>query len=140
MAKEKFTPQEVLDLLGDGTTYSKKEIADRLGCCPATVTNKIKTLRQDGEPIIHSNNGLSLILNKEQLEDFGKATETRDFVEWTTQMIYGIVRLAQPIKRYLPDMKRTLRISYTPDERKQLLKTCAKITALLIYANEQDDF
>ncbi len=63
----KVTPQEIKEML-EREQYTKVELADIKKVCEQTIGNKIRQLRQDGEPIIHGSNGF-ILLTKENLTD-----------------------------------------------------------------------
>ena len=134
----KITPQEVLELLNEHEYLTKAELSEILSCSKDTIRSKIRTLRNDGEAIIHSNNGLS-ILSKELLKDIEKADELAAFTDWILASFKGMIKIAHPIKPLLPTMKRTLKESLTKEERKELMQSCIKVAALLTYAEAEEE-
>ena len=55
MSREmKVTPQEVLEELQENEYSTKEGLSEMFDCCVATIRSKLRVLREDGEPIIHS--------------------------------------------------------------------------------------
>ena len=135
----KVTAQEILDLLIEYRYITVEELASLNECSKETIRNKLRELRKDGEAIIHSRNGLTLI-NKELLIDDEKAAhELSEYVDWMIGILKAIYRGGKPIKPLLPTMKRELNKQLSKDEKKQLLRTCASYVALLAYGDADDE-
>lgn len=134
----KVTSEEVLDTLSNNDYMTVMDLAQEYDCSPQTIRRKLRELRKSGEPIIHSFSGLSLI-NKIDLEEVEKAQELESFINWTLSTFKSMIRCASPTKKFLPQMRRTLQIELSKEERTELMKTCARVTALLAFMEAQDE-
>lgn len=135
----RITAQEVLDQLKDNEYVTIAQLSDYLDCSPATIRSRLRGLREDGEAIIHSSNGLSLV-NREVLQEVEKSEELQNFVNWMLSTFKSMILCASPVKPLLPTMKRTLKLKLDKSERKELMQSCARVTALLAYIDAEEDF
>lgn len=133
----KVTPQEIKEML-EKEQYTKSELADIFNVCKETISNKLRELRKDGEPIIHTSNGL-LILTKENLSDEEISDSFRVFIEWIMKIMKGMMICAKPVKPLLPMLRRSLKDSMSPEERKHLTESCVKIKGLLDYIETEEE-
>lgn len=133
----KVTPQEIKEML-EKDQYTKGELSDIFKVCQMTISNKLRQLRHDGEPIIHTSNGL-VILTKENLTDENISEAFRVFVEWMMKIMKSMMICAKPVKPLLPTLRRSLKDSMTPEERSHLNDSCVKIKGLLDYIETEEE-
>lgn len=132
MNKERVTAQEVKEMLEENSPLTKAQMAYSKECTTATIGNKLRVLRRDGEPIIHSDQGLTL-LTKEMLKDPEVAETLDNYTKWMMGTFKGLINCIKPIKPLLPTLKRALKENFSPEERRALTKHHAGIVALLTY-------
>jgi predicted DNA-binding transcriptional regulator YafY len=133
----KVTPEEVRQEIA-GNHVTAATLADRFDVKRETIQRKIKDLREDNEPIIHTADGYILI-NREWLEDEDNASDLEKYQLWIIKTLKGLRRLATPIRPLLPQMRRTLSVNMSREERHELMQSCAKITALLAFTEVEDE-
>ncbi len=133
----KVTPEQVREEI-EGNHLTAAALADRFDVCKETIKGKIKVLREDNEPIIHTSDGYILI-NKEWLEDEDNASDLEKYQLWIIKTLKGLRSLASPIRPLLPTMRRTLSVNMSREERHELMQSCAKITALLAFTEVEEE-
>lgn len=133
----KVTPQEIKEQL-ESDFYSQSELADIYNVTVQTVKNKIRKLRQDGEPIIHTQNGM-VLLTRENLTDEEISEAFRIWIDWLMNVVKGMMICAKPVRPLLPTLRRTLKDSMSPYERKELAQSCVTIKGLLDYVEVQQE-
>jgi len=140
----KVTPEEVLDtLLGSaqkGAPRTKRDLAQTYDVCNTTIASKIRTLREDGNAIIHDRDGYRLI-SKELLQEWdGLASTLESFINWSLKIVRSMYVSLDPTGPILPEMKRQLGDGMTQDERRLLGKQCVKVKALLDHMEAESEF
>ncbi len=55
------------------------------------------------------------------------------------KVVKGMMICAKPVRPLLPGLRRTLKDSMTPDERKHLSESCVKIKGLLDYVETEEE-
>ena len=133
----KVTPQEIKDKLEEGQ-YTQAELADIYDVTVQTVKNKLRKLRQDGEPIIHTSNGMCL-LTRENLSDEEISEAFRIWIDWLMNVVKGMMICAKPVRPLLPTLRKELKESMSPSERKELAHSCVTIKGLLDYVEVQQE-
>jgi len=133
----KVTPEEVKQEI-KGNHLTAAQLADYFNVKRETIKRKIKSLRKDNEPIIHTEDGYILI-NKEWLEDDANAVKLDRYSRWIVSTLDALRPLAQPIRPLLPQMRRTLSVNMSREERHELMQSCAKITALLAFTEVEEE-
>lgn len=133
----KVTAQEVKEML-EKEQYTKSELADIFKVCGETIKNKLRQLRNDGEPIIHNENGF-LLLTKEGLTDEEISEAFRVWIEWLMSVVKGMMICAKPVRPLLPALRKELRDKMSLDERKHLAESCVKIKGLLDYVETEEE-
>lgn len=136
--QQKITAQEILEFLEEHDAITISHLAALHDVTPPTVRSRIRELRQDGEAIIHSSNGVQLV-TKEDLTDPVIAEAMSSFVNWVLSCVKGQVILANPVKPMLPTMKKALRDNMSKDERRQLAKSCVTVRALLDWVETEEE-
>ena len=137
--KKIVTAQAILEKIKEDWA-KKQELADHFECSVDKIGTLIKDLRTDGEAIIHSQNGLKAIDDKEEIEnseEFAKALE--NMIKWVMGTIYGVHTIMIPNKPLLPAMRRCLNaIGYNKAERKKLRDSCLKLGSALVMIEQLD--
>jgi len=133
----KVSAAEVKEVIA-GNHATAGALAEHFDVCSATIRDRIKRLRWENEPVIHSPDGYILI-DKAWLENEDNAGELEQYQRWIVRTLKGLRPLANPIKPLLPQMRRTLSASMSREERHELMQTCAKITALLAFTEVEED-
>jgi len=134
---QKLTAAEVKEHL-DENVSTIGFMADNFNVSKPTVRSRLRTLREDGNPIIHDKNGIRLI-SREELTDADIAKTAESFAKWVLSCIKGHSILAQPLKPLLPQIKRTLQLEYTPEERRELAISCIRIKALIDWSEVEKE-
>lgn len=122
----------------DGAFNTAAELAEKFDVCTQTIRNKIRTLRQENEPVIHTQNGYILI-NREWLAVEENAKDLEAYQRWIISAFKAFRPLINPIKPLLPLMRRTLSVNMSREERHELMQACAKVTALLAFSEVEDE-
>ena len=138
MAKAKLTPQMVLEQLGLFDSITIAQMAEMFDCSEETVRNRLRTLRKDGSPIIHSANGISLI-DKEWLSEFENSRILESFVGWMLASMKAMYVCAGPVRPLLPTMRRALGPNYSKEDRHQIMKICAKVASMIAYVETEEE-
>ena len=133
----KVTPEEVRQEITNGF-HTAAGLADMFDVCKDTIKKKIKTLREDNEPIIHTTDGYILI-DKEWLKDEDNAVALEQYTLWIIKTLKGLRPLANPVRPLLPQMRKTLALNMSREERHELMSNCAKITALLAFTEVEEE-
>jgi biotin operon repressor len=137
---QKVTAQQVRETLEENRTATISNMAEVHGVTQPTIRSRVRELRQSGDPIIHSRNGLSLIDKDDILEDKEIADMVRAFVDWNLKMVKAVMILSTPMKPLLPSLKKSLKLEMSADERKSLARSCVKLKALLDHVEAEEDF
>jgi len=133
----KVTAQEVKEML-EKEQYTRGELADIFKVCEETIRNKLRQLKNDGEPIIHTESGL-LLLTKENLTDEEISEAFRVWIKWLMGFVAGAIICAKPIRPLLPQLRKEVREKLSLDERKELAESCIKIKALLDHVEIEEE-
>lgn len=135
--KVQISPEDVRGEI-NGVHAKQKDLAERFDVHPRTIRNKIRILRQDDDPIIHTPEGYILI-TKEWCEDENNAKELEQYVSWVIRTLKSLRPLIKGTKPMLPQMKRTLSLNYSKEEKHEVMKICASAVALLAWAEIEED-
>ena len=133
----KVTAQEIKEQLETGQ-YTQGELSDIYNVTTQTIKNKIRELRKDGEPIIHTSNGM-MLLTRDDLTDSDIAEAFQAWVGWLLSVVKGMMFCAKPVKPLFPALRRNLKDSLTAPERKILARSCVVIKGLLDYVEVESE-
>jgi len=133
----KVSAEDVLSQI-NGKHKKKRDLAKDFEVTDRTISNKIRTLQEVGHPIIFSKKGL-ICIDKEWLESEPHAEELEDFLNWCIGGIKRFHSLISPTQPLLPEMKRTLSVNYSPEERRELARDCFKAGAFLTFIEEVEE-
>ena len=135
----KITAEEVLEILIEKGQVTLSQLAEYLHVCPATVRDRLRELRKDGEPIIHSGNGIMHVTREELENDANMRESMRSFLNWTLQVMVGVLNCTKPSRPLLPMLRRTMKESLDTTERRQLATACVRIKGLLDYIETYEE-
>jgi len=135
---QKVTAAEVKGYLEENTTGTNQDMSDFFKVSKPTIRSKVRELRNDGEPIIHGQDGLSL-LNKEILKDPEKAKELVRYQDWILNVMKAMITGAKPVKPLLPAMRRSLMLNTTVEERRLIKQNSARMLALITLAEADEE-
>ena len=135
----KITAEQVLEILIEKGQVTLSQLAEDLGVCPATVRDRLRELRKDGEPIIHSGNGVMRVTKEELENDASMRESMRSFLNWTLRVMVGVLECAKPSRPLLPTLRRTMKESLDTTERQQLATACTRIKGLLDYIEIEEE-
>ena len=137
---QKVSAEEVLEMLEDSIgQLSAKDLGKIFDVTSATIRNRIRDLRTDGEAIIHDRNGFMKV-DKENIQEEDIAQIMDSFTSWLLGTLKGAYICANPTVPLLPAMKRSLKLSMSIDERRLLAKSCVKLKALCDHVEAEEDF
>lgn len=138
---QKITAEEVLEILIEKGQVTLSQLAEDLDVCPATVRDRLRELRKDGESIIHGGNGIMHVTKEELENDESMRESMRSFLNWTLRAMVGVLECAKPSRPLLPTLRRTMKESLDTTERRELATACVRIKGLLDYieTEEEDD-
>lgn len=125
MGKKKITAGEVLEVLKNNGTRKVVELSKDLKCSKGTINNRIRDLRNEGQAILPTMNGLMLVdvvdeNNKESIQYAG---------QWLIGEIIGMSRIGSVAKKPIIQVRKI--VSLTKGERKELKKILMYITHLI---------
>lgn len=117
--QERVFPNDVLQILSANGQTTRREIAQALDCCTATITRKINQLVKDGENIGFNKEGLFLV-NREDIQSVGDADL---ILEWQNRICNSLVMWAKRggnNKRVAIEARKRLHAELSKEERKAL--------------------
>lgn len=125
MGKKKVTSGEVLEVLQNHKLVTVSQLCKDVGCSTGTIRNRVKDLRNEGQPILPTKDGLLYVdvVNEDNKEGVQYAGQ------WIIGEIVGISRISDVSKKPLIQVKKIL--SLTQDERKELKRILLYITRLI---------
>ncbi len=141
MAKQReiITASMVLEQLEKDESITIGQLCELFDCSRTTIKDRLKTLRQDGEPLIYGQNGYIKVDKVWVMDTIENAKMLEEFVI----SMLGTMKHAQlsvhPVKRLLPSMRKQLKENYSPEERKSLMNSCAKVVALIAHVEAEDE-
>jgi hypothetical protein len=136
--KLRISPEDIKEAI-DEKHSTAIELAQKFGVCKKTIRKKIKILRMDDEPVIHTPNGY-ISINRKWLEVPDNASEFEVYVRWIIAGLKALRPLANPVRPLLPQMRRTLALdSMSKEERRDLMKASARVTAFLAFSEVEDE-
>jgi len=136
--QEKVTAEEIKESLESGQ-HTKSELSTIHGVCKATISNKVRRLRQDGDAIIHNQNGMLLVDKKMLIADAEVSEILRGYLNWLLRLYQCITYCATPTKPLLPTLKKVLKEKLTKDERKELAIDTARFRRVLDYMEIEEE-
>ena len=126
---QKIKSDAVLNYLEENIA-SVGKMAEVFDVTKPTIRSRLRELRKEKYPIIHGGNGVMLI-NAEELTEADIAEAMAAFLKWNLEMLRSIHLMSTPMKPLLPLLKKTLRLSYSPEERRELAVCCQRVKALI---------
>jgi len=133
----KVSAEEIREVIA-GNHETAGALAEQFDVCQATVRNRIKRLRNENDPVIHSSEGYILI-DRQWLENTDNAIELEKYASWIVRTLKGLRPLMKPLKPLLPQMKKTLSLSMTKEERHEMVQTCAGCITLLAFIEAEEE-
>lgn len=111
----KVQPSQIEDFLKkNGDAVPVQIIADEFEVCPATIRNRLQTLRQEDKPIVPTRKG---ILYADKVNNEARARLVKDAVEWVVSSIRSLAGIAAVEKRPLLAARRILE---SAEDRRQI--------------------
>lgn len=135
----KITAAEVLEIMIGEGKITTAELANLFDVHPSTIRSKLRELRNDGEAIIHDQNGLMHITKEEIENDENIAESMINFINWTLRVVQGVILCAKPTRPLYPTLRRTIKETLTTDERRQLALSCVRIKGLIDYIETEEE-
>jgi hypothetical protein len=132
---KKVTAQEILDILGENT-YTKSELAEMFNVCYATISSRLKELRNDSEPIFFDNEGIFLLNSIDDEEDKERMMK---YFNWLLGAFKGISRCGNPTRPLMLESKKWIKKHLGKDERKQLALYTMQVNRMIDYVNMEED-
>ncbi len=137
--REAITASMVLEELEKYESITVGQLCELFDCSRTTIKDRLKTLREDGEPLIYGRNGYVKVDKVWVMDSMENAKMLEEFVI----SMLGTMKHAQlgvhPVKKLLPAMRKQLKENYSPEERKSLMNSCAKVVALIAYVDAEDE-
>lgn len=133
---QKVTALEVLDEINGNGRITKAELANKFDVCPETISNKLRTLREDDEPILFDQDGFFILNDIETIEDIDSL---KKYNKWILHTMIGIAKCGKITKPLIQYNKEKLKELLSPKERKQLARYTAQVSNLLNYIEIEDE-
>jgi hypothetical protein len=133
----KVTPAEVKETLQAAKHHMTiAELSGVHEVVAETIRKKLRTLREDGDLILHDGDGVFLLDTVKTLDD---AAMIWNYLQWALSIGRAMTICLAPTKRHLPETKRLLREKLTPEERRELAASIVHVKALLQQAEVEDE-
>ena len=136
---EKITASMVLEELEKYESITVRQIAERFGCSPDTIKNRLKILREDGEPLIYGPTGYIKVGKDWVIDNIENAKLLEGFISNLLGTMKHVQLSANPLKKLLPAMRKQLKENYSPEERKSLMNSCVKVVTLIAHVEAEDE-
>lgn len=133
----KVTPEDVLNEI-NLRHKKRKDLAKDFEVSQRTISRKIKKLHEEKYPVIFSKKGF-ICIDKDWLRSEPHAEELEDYLIWWIGGFKRFHTLINPSQPLFPQMKRTLSLNYSPEERRQLAKDCFRAGAFLTFMQEMEE-
>lgn len=132
----KVTNQEVLEKIKEEGSTTKLRLANEFDVCPATISSRLKTLREDSEPIFFDEEGLFFFDGIESITDIERLEKYRD---WVTKTLIGVVRCSKPIKPIAIEFKEKFKELTTREERTEMKRFFLKMEKMIEYLEVDEE-
>lgn len=132
----KVTPLEVLEVIKDSNRTTKGAIAEELDVCEATVSSRLKDLRDNGDAVLFDSDGLYFFDGIQSVNDIEALTKYRD---WIIKTLIGTARCSKPIKPLTLEFREKFKELTTRQERVEFKKFFNNMTRLVEYLVIDDE-